>query len=52
MPQLPSLALPILEQVKLQLLQEYSQTKDRNSLSEENFEFHLRDIVQALITEA
>lgn len=51
-PDMPSLQLPILEQAKVRMLQEYSQTKDRNTLSEENLEYHLREIVQVLIEEA
>ena len=52
MPTMPTLSLPILEQVKVKILQEYSQTRDRNSISEQNFEHNLREIVQVLIADA
>jgi len=43
---IPTLDLPILEQVKFYLLVELKETKDTSkTLSEENFELHLSKIV-------
>ena len=43
---IPTLDLPILEQVKFYLLVELKETKDTlKTLSEENFELHLSKIV-------